>query len=183
MTKQIIYRAVAFNKLPVNSGEAIELAEAVFDVQDVPLSAAKHLVKLWFKAGYSTAIYAFDENGVLLGVTDRREAKSPARTSVLPDFYISTWRGTVAHGSEQKEGDHVAVFNAETHELSALTGPANDPESIEHACLFALAPRLYYALQGMLNLFALEYGPGESETIDNARRVMNSINGLNKYDV
>lgn len=183
MTQTKTYRAVALNFLPSASEAMGALNQAVFDVPRLTLNSALELASYWRVAGYCAVVYSYDQVGNLLGVTYRGDRKTVAKKFELPNLYVSTWRGTVEGSNGLSIGAHAAVLDAKDHRIFALTGDAHDSESIESACLFAAAPRLYSALQDMLDLFAKEFQPGESVVVDTARRVMNSVHERNKYDL
>lgn len=164
MNQNITYRTAAFREFPIVSDGSTEMSEAVFDVPDLSITSALELARFWKQAGYCAVVYGYDENGALLGVTYQGEADPVAGNVKIPKLYVSTWRGTVDGSDIFSNGDHAAVFDVETHRIFALTGQANDTESIQTACLFAAAPKLLNALEGVMQAFA--YSPGSSSEPD-----------------
>lgn len=178
MTQTTTYRAVAFNTIPTDSDGIDHIAEAVFDVPQLSLHSALELAGYWKLAGYCAFVYSYDQNDILLGVTYRGEAKPVAGKFKLPQLYVSTWRGTVDGSDVLSSGEHAAVFDVETQRIFALTGQANDPESIATACLFAAAPRLLNALESVMQSFAYKPGsPSEPVWYAKARMAIASVRG------
>jgi hypothetical protein len=80
---------------------------------------------------------------------------------------------------------HAAVLCAETGDVMALTGPADDAESRELASLYAAAPKLRDALRGLLEhcerhgVPMSRPGLGEFKAFADARAALEDAEGAN----